>query len=683
MRNDCNKMNEESLRRASRSGLLAIVGRLLLMAEPPPLIAPWKWAEDKRLLPSYNAEPGKMLSERAPWTRDITEAVINPIYSEIISVQGSQTSKTDGVLINTLGWQADYRRKPMLYYCPTESNAYAISMRIQAMIHSVPSLYAALDKRRMSFDQYFIYGVRIGLGWAGSATQVSSHPAEIVLFDELDRIKDIPGEGNAWQLTKVRSSTFTSRTQVGTSSPTLGLIEDEKHPETGLIHWKYNSDKTMVLSLSWQLWQEGTRGEFMLPCPSCNTYFAPKAKLLYLPEDFTPMQAFDEVQLICPHCGSLIEPTHQHRMIDKGLMICPGQWVENGKVMGEKPRTPIASFHVNGLCSRWVDWRKRAFELVRTRKTGDEGRIQSVINTEFGECYWTQGRAPMWEEIAQYRKGANYVLGEVPPYVQALTAGVDVQANRLVVVVMGWSYSDGELEGWLIEYEEIFGNTSEYEVWDSFAENYLQRDFNGFYITETGVDSGFNPSARKKSEAVASGANRNIIYEFCREQYRVVPTKGANKQMAKPYHSTPIDMDHRGRNLRHGITLYTVDTDFFRKDLYSKLSHAPDDGGCWHFPSDTPDKFFQELTAAQLADDGSWIERRDNHVLDAMIINMFVAYKNKFVQTLPESSRENRVNASVRTRQVVQKIQSPVVEPKREQPKPKRKIQQGGEWWDD
>lgn len=537
----------------NRIRLGQIVEVLATMAEPPPQIAPWQWAEEKRFLPPDSAEPGKMLSVRAPWTRDITEAVIDPNYTEIISVQGSQTSKTDGVLLNTLGWQADYRRKPMLYYAPTESNASAISMRVQAMIRSVPSLWAALDKRRQSFDQFFIYGVRIGLGWAGSKTQVASHPAELVLFDELSRIKDIPGEGNPWQLTKVRSSTFSAtRKQVGASSPTLGLIEDEKHPETGLIHWKY-SDKSKVLDLSWQLWQEGTRGEYMLPCPECGTYFAPKAKLLYLPDEWTPMQAFDGVRLMCPHCASLIEPYHQYRMIDQGLMVCPGQWVENGKVVGDKPRTPIASFHVNGLCSHWVEWKRRAFELVRTRKTGDQGRIQSVINTEFGECYWIQGNAPMWEAVAEQRKHSSYVLGQIPEPVQAITAGVDVQGNRLVVVVVGWSVCNEELEGWVIEYEEIFDDTSDGDVWEILHANYLQRDFDGFYIAETGIDSGFNPSAKRNT---ASNTNRNIIYEFCRDQYKVVPTKGSNRQMAKPYHNTPVG--HGSSRQKYAAGAYAV-----------------------------------------------------------------------------------------------------------------------------
>lgn len=584
-------------------------------------------------MPPESAEPGKFRVNRAPWVRDICDAVANPLYTEVITVQGSQTSKTE-TLLNTIGWQMDYRRKPALYFAPTEDNAKAISERMLKMFLAVPSLCDGLPRKNATKPsvQYHIYGIRCGLGWGGSKTQVASHPAELTVFDELDRTADIPGEGSPWQLVKARNTTYPGGCQIGASSPTLGLIEDYKHPETGLIHWRY-SEK--VVSLSWQLWQEGTRAEFMLPCPECGVYFAPKIKLLYIPSKSTPSQAAKEVRLICPHCGGLIHPHHQNEMIDHGLMISPGQHVLEGKVIGEKPITSIASFHINGLCSRWVSWSKRTFELTRVRQTGQQGRIQAFVNTEGGECYWVQGKAPLWEEVAQLAIDSDYRMGEIPARVQTLTAGVDVQGNRLVVVVMGWALVENELEGWVIDYDEVFGNTAENEVWAAFSEKYLGEIFNGFKLTEVGVDSGFNPSAKNKEANDENHTNRNIIYEFCRAEWQVIPTKGSPRPMAKPYYCSTVDVNHRGKNDLHGLSLWTMDTDFYKKWLYATLKRERDKAGCWHFPVDTPEKFFKELTAEQLAADGTWITTKDNHVLDAAVINLFLTQKNKFKTILP------------------------------------------------
>jgi phage terminase large subunit GpA-like protein len=86
-------------------------------------------------------------------------------YREVISVQGSQTSKTDGLLINVLGWKLDTDPKPILFFSPTEKNAKSISHRISKMIKSVPTLLDGLDQKRDNLFEKFISGVRFGMGW--------------------------------------------------------------------------------------------------------------------------------------------------------------------------------------------------------------------------------------------------------------------------------------------------------------------------------------------------------------------------------------------------------------------------------------------------------------------------------------------------------------------------------------
>jgi len=583
-----------------------------------------------------------MRANRAPWTIHITEAVINPKYKEVISVQGSQTSKTDGVLLNTIGWQMHYRHKPAIYYAPTEDNAASISMRMERMFQSVPELWEAIDHRRKSKFEMTVYGIDLKLGWGGSKTKVASYPAELVCFDELDRIEDIPGEGNPWQLTKIRRATYPNKKQLGASSPTLGMVEEFTHPETGLIHWRVQDDKLKLKSLSWQLWQEGTRGEFMLPCPHCGEYFAPKMKLIWFNQTGTPAQAAKEMHLRCPHCDSLIGQEHQDRMIDRGQVVCPGQTVENGELKGEPPDSSVASFHVHGLCSRWVTWAERTFEYVRLLHLGDEGRLQSYINTEMGECYWPKGEAPEWQTVMELSVGSGYRLRQVPAPVQRINVCVDVQKNRLVCTMGGWSKRRDQLEFWLLDYTELYGNTAEQEVWDALREAYLLYGIGDGNWTayEMAIDSGYNPS---KAGERASNVNRNIIYDFCLDNAKAVPTKGASRQLARPFRRTTVEYTRRGSRLKkNGLGLYELDTDFFKREVYARLRRPTDKPGRWHFPEfghqPLAEKFFQELCSEQLTEDGKWLQVAENHVLDTIVMHLFLAEKQDLRKVLRESA---------------------------------------------
>ena len=101
-----------------RQSIGAIAHRQAKLIHPPPLDPPWKWAEQHLVLPKSNAEAGKYRSERTPWVREITEAITDPRYEEVIAVQGSQTGKTEGVLIAAACRQMHWRHKPCVLYTP-------------------------------------------------------------------------------------------------------------------------------------------------------------------------------------------------------------------------------------------------------------------------------------------------------------------------------------------------------------------------------------------------------------------------------------------------------------------------------------------------------------------------------------------------------------------------------------
>ena len=56
---------------------------------------------------------------------------------------------------------------------------------------------------------------------------------------------------------------------------------------------------------------------------------------------------------------------------------------------------------------------------------------------------------------------------------RVLTAGVDVQEDRLEIEVVGWG---AEEESWGITYKQLMGNPTELDVWGQL-DNLLDKEF--------------------------------------------------------------------------------------------------------------------------------------------------------------------------------------------------------------
>ena len=292
---------------------------------------------------------------------------------------GAQLGKTEG-LLNLIGWRLDDDPCPILYIAPTQKQAESISRdRLGKMLASTPSLWEKLAKGQANkLSEKWISGVRLGFGWAGSATELNSHPPGLVMVDERDRMGEDTegeGEGDPVSLAEARTATFPDGKVVVCSTPTLEGA-----------------------SPIWALFEEGTQFRWSWPCPHCGDYFVPEFKLLRWPEGCTPHQALKAARLTCPGCGAEIADRHRPEMNRRGMYLAPGERVDpGGEVRGEFPDSDTASFWVSGLCSPWRTWGQRAKAFLEPHKSRTPGRVQAVINTAFGELYHLEGEAPDWE----------------------------------------------------------------------------------------------------------------------------------------------------------------------------------------------------------------------------------------------------------------------------------------------
>jgi phage terminase large subunit GpA-like protein len=215
----------------------------------PPVRTPNAWAEVKRVLPPGEAEPGKYRPERTPYLKEIGEAFINPEYSRIVIAKGSQLGLSE-FAINAVGQKLDDCPVPVLYVAPTQRLVESISInRVGKMIDMIPSLLAKkAGGKRDKIGEKYVSGVRLGFAWAGSATELSSHPAGLAVTDELDRMpRDVGGEGDPVEIIDTRGTTYPDFVHIVISTPTI-------------------LGGSPILALL----EEGTFQKWYVPCMYCN-----------------------------------------------------------------------------------------------------------------------------------------------------------------------------------------------------------------------------------------------------------------------------------------------------------------------------------------------------------------------------------------------------------------------------
>jgi len=315
----------------------------------------------------------------------------------IIWVMGSQMGKTAN-MFNVIGHRLDDDPAPVLYIGPTQNNIRTvIEPKVMEMINSVPDLSDNLVRgKKNTKTKKIIGGITLRMAWAGSATELAADSAALVVLDELDRMEaSVKGEGDPLELAEARTGTYPDGKVGVASTPTIGNVEAKRHPVTGFEHWEVSQE---IGSATWALWQEGSRHEWAWPCPECLEYFIPKLKHLSWPEKSNPIQAEREAVLICPECGSLIPNEKKFWMNSKGVFVSPGQSIDKeGFVSGdsETAGNSTASYWISGICSFSA---KKSFGYLASRmvtayRSNKPGRIQAVINTEFGELFRTTGEA--------------------------------------------------------------------------------------------------------------------------------------------------------------------------------------------------------------------------------------------------------------------------------------------------
>ena len=106
----------------------------------------------------------------------------------------------------------------VLWVMTTEQAAKKAMKKLRAMFRSTPALRPLLSERRTDktlLELVLTNGMRIVIGWAGSAQSLASDPFRYAILDEVAKYRwSVQGEGNAVDLAKERTKVYGRRSKI-------------------------------------------------------------------------------------------------------------------------------------------------------------------------------------------------------------------------------------------------------------------------------------------------------------------------------------------------------------------------------------------------------------------------------------------------------------------------------------
>jgi phage terminase large subunit GpA-like protein len=496
---------------------------------PPPILKISEWADEyRRLSAEASAEPGRWNTDRAPYQREIMNALNDAAVEDVVVMSSSQVGKTE-IVLNILGYYIDYDPSPIMIMQPTDAMAQAFSKdRLAPMIRDTPSLTKKVkDPKSRDSENTILHkkfpGGHVTIVGANAPSGLASRPIKILLCDEVDRYPPSAGkEGDPVNLARKRTTTFWNRKKILVSTPTIKGISR--------IEQEYESS-------SKEQWQ--------VECPCCGTY---------QPYDFNRMN-FKEVTMECISC--------KERFNEVKWKSQPSKWV----ALADNPQK--RGFHLNEMASPWKRWEAIIEDFKEAHKHFKETRSTEQLkvfnNTSLGVTWEIKGEGV--EEDSLLGRREKY-KAQLPKEVVVLTAGVDVQDNRLEIEVVGWAKG---FESWGIQYHTLFGDPSKDEIWERLEE-YLDNEFTfedgtSLLIAATCIDTGGHFTDKTYS----------FLKQIEKKQKRIYGVKGQGGA------SLPL-IYKKTRNTKNGVAIYILGVDQGKEIIMSRLNTKEAGPGYCHFP---------------------------------------------------------------------------------------------------
>lgn len=605
------------------------------------------------LAPERSARPGRWRNELTPYLVEIMDSVNQPGVREVVFVKPAQSGGSEAAS-NICSYFMHADPAQIQYSAETQSKADAWSTEsLATMIRDTPVLANLVREARMRDSGNTIGakkfpGGQLTIGYATSPATASSRPLRIVILDERDAY--VPtSEGDYCAIIQKRTATFDDSVIFKLSTPRNRMENPEGSP--------VDAPRFSPIELEYE---NSDKRRYFVPCPHCDEFQV----LVWAHLKWDSAETVSEAYYVCVN-GCMIE--HE----SKTEMLAKGEW------RAEKPFNGCAGFHLNELYSPFVDWASMVKTFLDAK--GNPEKLRVFVNTSLAEGWEDKIDQASVDDLQSRREGYGDYL---PEGVLVLTAAVDTQGDRLEVEIVGWGLDQ---ESWSIDYNILFGDPSQLQVWRDLKE-YLTREWE-YEIPIIGSPDEVSRFAKMRVAAAAfdtGGHNTEDVYRFCRanagRNYYAV--KGASTA-GKPLVNPPTK---QGKPF---VLLYMVGTETAKDTLAAHLMIEEHGPGFCHFPEEFErdgivyygERYFKQLrseTSVTIHPRNGTTRRWEkikkglrNEALDVRVYNMFA---------------ERKLNPNYRllmSRRAALSIPQPVETPEQQEAmqQQRRSVRRGGSNW--
>jgi len=535
----------------------------LQQLRPPPDRTIDQWAEQERYLYSNPTRyKGRWNNSRCPYLVEPMREATNPRVSRILFIGASQSAKTEFEM-NVIGATVQDRPRPIVVVLPKEGSASTLATdRFWPMVRDSPGLATRVGKtstrkgKETTLEVVFDGG-QIAFVSAMTPNDLAMRPAGLLIFEE-SKSYDTIKEGSPKAIARARTAAFPDALEVDVTSPHL-------------------KDSQLYLD-----WCQSDQRYFMVPCPHCEQ----RQRLVW-------REKREDGEFYGVIWDSYVDQETDKRLHDTSTAryrckYCLGDWNDSLRVKAVRkgtweptnPNGRFPGFHISAIYSSLIKGLHKIVEaFVDCGKDPEE--LKAFFNTKLAEFWDDVGERI--DAIPLFSRRENYRPDLLPAKVVFLTAGVDVQDDRIECTVVGWG--PGE-ESWVIEHHVIYGNPELIgaQVWTE-----LDLRLAKTYKHPTGA------SLRIWSTCIDSGHHTQTVYKFCVQRWdrNIWAVKG------KGTPDVEIVSDKPSTNNVERCPLWTIGTNKVGEIVWRRTQLDPGEPPSIHFPLTLGEEYFRQFTAEE------------------------------------------------------------------------------------
>ncbi|WP_065329470.1 phage terminase large subunit family protein [Tritonibacter mobilis] len=525
---------------------------------PPPDLKPSEWAEQNIKIPIGNAVPGPMRFDNAPYQREVIDMTADPRCNRISLMWGAQVGKTQTALA-AQAFRIGFNPVSQMMMQPSQGDLTTwLETKFNPLVEENDGLAEVLAKPRarhgVNNQRMKSYpGGFLMFSWSGSPKTMRGRSAPFIVCDETDGY-DRTNEGHPVGLLWQRAATFgDQRLLLEISTPT-------------------------IKGGSWieKAFDQGDQRYFYVRCPHCGHLQKLDWSQVTWSKDADGVHLAETAGYLCAGegCGTVWSDGERCAAIRNAER-------EGGGWIATKPFRGHASYHLSELYSCFRRLEDIVQSFLDKRAAGD---LQTFVNVSLAQTWEEEGDKL---EASVLMARATKFAAPVPMGAGVLTAGIDMQNDRLEVEIVAWGLGE---ESWSVDYKTLWGDPLQQDVWDELdallSETWQHESGAELRISAACLDTG------------GEGGRTQAAYDYARKRLgrKVWAIKGVGG-WGRPIVTAPSKIKQRGTR---PVYLHSVGVDE-AKAVVAQRARIKDPGpGHCHFPEHRDPAWFDMFTAEAL-----------------------------------------------------------------------------------